>query len=286
MSLKTKLLELFKYEPDKDGAQTFNVKSALNDNWDKIETWAQSVKTALAKLVPTSRTVNGKALTKDVTLTAADIKMPDSEEDVGAAMAKRPLAKETLTLAGDINAKSAFPYGKSLVFRTTDSDWDGNMPSEYAAYAKLRSSLSGSYDMWFGASDCRFWFARAGDDAIPARDIWYELARCVAPEVHSLPFNIAGDINTSHYSRDQFGRVFVSIRVRPNTHWSEMKTIGTMPEGFRPDWDIVVPALVQSYGNPFHAEQLCITSTGAIITQGDYADVDQIFAQLTYPAAT
>ena len=37
MSLKTKLLELFKYEPDKDGAQTFNIKSALNDNWDKIE---------------------------------------------------------------------------------------------------------------------------------------------------------------------------------------------------------------------------------------------------------
>ena len=112
------------------------------------------------------------------------------------------------------------------------------------------------------------------------------LATCETPEVHSLPLNIAGDINTSCYSRDQFGRVFVSIRVRPNTHWSAMKTIGTMPEGFRPDWDIVVPALVQSYGNPFHAEQLCITSTGAIITQGDYSDVDLIFAQLTYPAAT
>ncbi len=55
MSLKTKLLELFKYEPDKDGAQTFNIKLALNDNWDKIEAWAQSVKTALAGLVPTSR---------------------------------------------------------------------------------------------------------------------------------------------------------------------------------------------------------------------------------------
>lgn len=37
MSLKTKLLELFKYEPDKDGAQTFNIKQALNDNWDKID---------------------------------------------------------------------------------------------------------------------------------------------------------------------------------------------------------------------------------------------------------
>lgn len=114
---------------------------------------------------------------------------------------------------------------------------------------------------------------------------WRKVADCIAPEVHELPLNITGDMNTSHYSRDQFGRVFVSIRVRPNTHWSEMKTIGTMPEGFRPDWDIVVPALVQSYGNPFRAEQLSITSTGAIITQGDYSDADQIFAQLTYPAS-
>lgn len=112
------------------------------------------------------------------------------------------------------------------------------------------------------------------------------LATCETPEVHSLPLNIADDINTSCYSRDQFGRVFVSIRVQPTTHWTEMKTIGTMPEGFRPDRDIVVPALVQRYGNPFHAEQLFITSTGAIITQGDYSDVDLIFAQLTYPAAT
>lgn len=111
------------------------------------------------------------------------------------------------------------------------------------------------------------------------------LATCETPEVHSLPLNIADDINTSCYSRDQFGRVFVSIRVQPTTHWTEMKTIGTMPEGFRPDRDIVVPALVQRYGDPFHAEQLFITSTGAIITQGDYSDADQIFAQLTYPAS-
>lgn len=79
MSLKTKLLELFKYEPDKDGAQTFNIKSALNDNWDKIEAWAQSVKTALAKLVPTSRTVNGKTLTEDVTLTGENIAVSSTD---------------------------------------------------------------------------------------------------------------------------------------------------------------------------------------------------------------
>ena len=81
MSLKTKLLELFKYEPDKDGAQTFNIKSALNDNWDKIEAWAQSVKTALTKLVPTSRTVNGKTLSADVTLTGENIAGSTTDSD-------------------------------------------------------------------------------------------------------------------------------------------------------------------------------------------------------------
>ena len=238
MSLKTKLLELFKYEPDKDGAQTFNIKQALNDNWDKIEAWAQSVKTALTKLVPTSRKVNGKALTEDVTLTAADIKMPDSEEDVGTAMAKRPLAKETLTLAGDINAKSDFPRGKSLVFRTTDSDWDGNMPSEYAAYAKLRSSLFGSYDLWLGASDYRFWFARAGDDAIPARDIWYELARCVAPEVHELPlasgFPTQSYANTYYKTQEGIVHLNFCITRGSSTAFTASEVVCTLPIGYRP----------------------------------------------------
>ena len=32
MSLKTKILGLFKYDPDKDGASTFNIKQALKDH--------------------------------------------------------------------------------------------------------------------------------------------------------------------------------------------------------------------------------------------------------------
>lgn len=154
-------------------------------------------------------------------------------------MAKRPLARETLTLAGDINAKSAFPRGKSLVFRTTDSDWDGNMPSEYAAYAKLRSALSGSYDMWLCASDRRFWFARAGDDAIPAREIWYELARCIAPEMHELP--LADSINrlgTAAYWKNAFNEVTVVFdygeKSNDNFVPDQWTLIATLPEGFRP----------------------------------------------------
>lgn len=299
------------YGLNKHSPQDFYNVEARNENWDKIDEalaatdpakvtakaapadddgvmiadsadggkakrllWS-NVKAALGKLfVPLARKINGKALTEDVTLTAADIKMPDSEEDVGAAMAKRLRADGDVTRQGLIGSTVDNTYFASVIGAS-----GGGFFECYKDYTqRTQLVISPPNDTPLSAriaqtDDGTHWTSKY-------------LATCETPEVHSLPLNIADDINTSCYSRDQFGRVFVSIRVQPTTHWTEMKTIGTMPEGFRPDRDIVVPALVQRYGNPFHAEQLFITSTGAIITQGDYSDVDLIFAQLTYPAAT
>lgn len=39
----TPILQLFKYEPATDGARTFNIGLALNDNWDKIALWAAEI---------------------------------------------------------------------------------------------------------------------------------------------------------------------------------------------------------------------------------------------------
>ena len=306
------------YGLNKHSPQDFYNVEARNENWDKIDEalaatdptkitakaapadgdgvmiadsadggkakrllWS-NVKAALGKLfVPLARKVNGKTLSADVTLTAADIKMPDSEEDVGAAMAKRAVGSAVLPDNVDLDTVTV-----SGMYRLAA------MELPWQAFAQMLVVHGGAdtiSQVIFAFSGGGVYVRTGNPTQVGGPGVWSnwkQLAVCAAPEVHGLPLNIAGDINTSHYSRDQFGRVFVSIRVRPNTHWSEMKTIGTMPEGFRPDWDIVVPALVQSYGNPFHAEQLFITSTGAIITQGDYSDVDLIFAQLTYPAAT
>lgn len=44
MSVLTKILELFKYDPNTDGAQTFNIDQALNANWDKVDTFAKTAK--------------------------------------------------------------------------------------------------------------------------------------------------------------------------------------------------------------------------------------------------
>ena len=67
MSTKTKNLELFKYDPTADGANTFNIDQALNGNWDKLDNEvAARVKTAeLAAEV--------KKVVKDGSLTAADL---------------------------------------------------------------------------------------------------------------------------------------------------------------------------------------------------------------------
>lgn len=51
MSTTTPNLGLFKYDPNTDGAQAFNIRQALNENWDKVD---ESVLLALAAAAPYS----------------------------------------------------------------------------------------------------------------------------------------------------------------------------------------------------------------------------------------
>lgn len=109
------------------------------------------------------------------------------------------------------------------------------------------------------------------------------LATRETPEVHELPLNIAGSDNSSNYTIDQFGRVFVKIRSNLNAQWSGQKVIGTMPEGFRPKYyDTVVPLLIQNDPLSYQIGEIFIQSKGSIIINGSFANAEYIFAQLTY----
>lgn len=57
MSKSTEKLKLFEYEPEKDGKQTFNITNALNENWDKIESFYKSFLNAVKSV-----TVSGAKL--------------------------------------------------------------------------------------------------------------------------------------------------------------------------------------------------------------------------------
>ena len=49
----TEKLNLYEYEHEKDGKKTFNIKQALNDNWDKIENFYKTFITAVKSVTVT-----------------------------------------------------------------------------------------------------------------------------------------------------------------------------------------------------------------------------------------
>ena len=52
MSTTTDKLALFKYDPSTDGAQTFNIQKALNENWDKLDDAVKEILITLANKAP------------------------------------------------------------------------------------------------------------------------------------------------------------------------------------------------------------------------------------------
>lgn len=238
MSLKTKLLELFKYEPDKDGAQTFNIKSALNDNWDKIEAWAQSVKTALAGLVPTSRTVNGKTLSADVTLTGDDIAMgADDAENLRTAMAKRAM-----------NHSEAIPQN--------DCDFITNV-GVYRGYNDTKNMNNEDIGTivvslpWDSNSRQQIVFVAGGKHIFHRAKTpvswgeYTEIAQCVAPEVHELPLvNGATAEKSCVYYKTQENLVIGKLSLQASAAAYQEIPVAVLPEGFRPPQDF--PFIVAS----------------------------------------
>lgn len=116
VSKTTKNLGLFEYEKDKDGASTFNIKQALNDNWDKLDNEvAARVKTAeLAAEV--------KKVVKDGSLTAADLGAEKAgataalEEKVDAMGADDVGADPTGTAANAVSTHNAAADAHSTLF--------------------------------------------------------------------------------------------------------------------------------------------------------------------------
>lgn len=193
-----------------------------------------NVKAALGKLfVPLARKINGKALTKNVTLTAADIKMPNSEEDVGAAMAKRLMANGNVMRQGLIGSTFDDEYFASVV-----GTRDGGFFECYKDYTqRTQLVISSPNDTPLSAriaqtADGTHWTSKF-------------LATCETPEVHELPL-AAGWTKfdaTCRYYKTQESIVIVSIAARTAQSFRVSAALATLPEGFRPAADLEVPAI-------------------------------------------
>ncbi len=265
------------YGLNKHSPQDFYNVEARNENWDKIDEalaaadptkitakaapadadgvmladsadggkakrllWS-NVKAALGKLfVPLARKINGKALSADVTLTAADIKMPDSEENVGAAMAKRAVGSAVLSDNVDLDTVTV-----SGMYRLATMELPWQAFSQMLVVHGGADTIS-QVIFAFGGGGV---YVRTGNPTqVGGPGVWgdwKQLAVCTAPEVHELPL-AAGWTRfdaTCRYYKTQESIVIVSIAARTTQSFRVSAALATLPEGFRPAADLEVPAI-------------------------------------------
>ena len=195
-----------------------------------------NVKAALGKLfVPLARKVNGKTLTEDVTLTAADIKMPDSEEDVGAAMAKRPLKQYPKTLdvhkitigqlywCDEDTANTPYKAGLTGCTQGIALCTAGSAEEKWCSIVYIVHAGKG---VWFQYRDQDGW-----------RD-WVKLASCVTPEKHTLPLTdnwVDFDLPCAYFkTQENVVHVIVRAKRKDLSLTGTQERLAYLPEGYRP----------------------------------------------------
>lgn len=218
-----------------------------------------NVKAALGKLfVPLARKINGKALTKDVTLTGDDIAMgADDAESLRAAMAKRLWRYTQMwneddapATADAVNQLEPGCYGFVLHKR---KDWFPNeLKDRLARYElivhntaeriqngtlKLRC-IDGTYQL----------MEYIGEILLETKGTtirWRRVATCNPPEVHELPLvNGATAEKSCVYYKTQENLVIGKLSLQASAAAYQEIPVAVLPEGFRPPQDF--PFIVAS----------------------------------------
>ena len=194
--------------------------------------------------VPTTRTVNEKELSADVTLTGEDIPTSDTDStSISSQLSKTLMQMNGINMLGDIENVSDLPSRRSALFRTTDSNWGGILPYNYAFYARLRSGVTGSYDAWLAFNgNKKFKFARVSDNNIPESADWVDVAIATPPQEFDLPLadglQPVPAFGSNKYRKNQFNEVGITISVtKTDVGTNDIENtslLATLPAGFRP----------------------------------------------------
>ncbi len=101
MSILTKVLKLFCYDPETDGANTFNIPKALNENWEKIDQLVLLAVAVAAAYDPEGSYAVGDYCTHGGKLHKCNTPIPSGETWNAAHWTETTVAAE---LAGKANA--------------------------------------------------------------------------------------------------------------------------------------------------------------------------------------
>ena len=247
MSILSKALSLFKYDPDKDGAKTFNIKQALNDNWDEVLRSVSELDTAIEA---EAKRATGQANTVQGNLQAhmADVVRHLTQDERDA-------------LRRELDALSASLANKAIIKQVKGS-LDDFLADPYPGFGMIIPPATGMpyLDYW----NCIVWsdlrettgtysrvvYAVSANNAAVWMLLitngnkfeWIKLATATPPEMLTLPLESGyqhvdegvstGTINGKLLLRGCF--------VQGSAKMSAGETIATLPAGYRPSKRLAV----------------------------------------------
>lgn len=146
MSANTPNLGLFKYDPSTDGAQTFNIQKALNENWDKLDS---SILLALAAAAPysTSKTYSlGTYCTRGAKLYKCTTAITSAETWTAGHWTETSIAAELIeiykTLANKAETDLSNVSNETMKSKIESSGFTGGILPQIIVTAQAGSNIT------------------------------------------------------------------------------------------------------------------------------------------------
>ena len=249
MSKLTDILGLFKYDPETDGANTFNITQALNNNWDKIDQLVLLAVAAAAAYDPEGSYAVGAYCTHGGKLHKCGTAIPDGEAWTAEHWTETTVAAELAEVRASLLNKLEIHSNNSagLDCNLLINDGRYQMQGQLVNSPPWNNELAGHFfiDVFHHADN---WVRQVAyevtSDQVYTRSMldytwgkWLPFSTATPPQEHAIvPKNGATLIDgfKNSYSKDQFGRVAVFFSLHFDALPVTDSEIFSLPESFRP----------------------------------------------------
>ena len=278
MSKLTEILKLFCYDPETDGANTFNIPKALNENWEKIDQLVLLAVAAAAAYDPEGSYAVGDYCTQGGKLHKCNTPISSGEAWNAAHWTETTVAAELAGKSNGLmgNAQSLgytkiadiIENGTYLIFGEPSflSDYPEQLSKDGLNYGLLRVTDGESYKTYEiiarNAPATKFGFAFGF--LLETGIAWERVADTTPPQEYSLPLAEGiTEYQPCTYHKNQFNEVTIHFNGQGTI--TEAMLLGTLPEGFRPAKIYDIPAVYRT-ADGYHAGGIVLWTDGTITT--------------------
>lgn len=135
MAEYTENLQLYKKDPVTDGADTFNIKTMLNENWDKIDEAHKEAKESFKDYIPTSQ----KGVANGVAELGADGKVPTAQLPAQTEVQDATTMVKGISTLGASGGAARYGYKADVGLGNVDNTSDANKPVSTATQTAINA---------------------------------------------------------------------------------------------------------------------------------------------------